>query len=163
LKDYNQAIVWLNNTLSQAISGNAASYYGEIADNNERKGAYKNAVLAYQKGLQFREDPAIYTAMADLYGTQLKDKATAAKYYKMAAAAYQKSIPETSNPMNYYILANLLDARLKDTASAIKYYKKFLESKPPKMQQDFINYTQSRINQLQNKTTAASAGQHTSQ
>lgn len=166
LKDYKAAIVWLNNSLTQAISANAASYYGEIADNNERMNQSKKAVAAYQKGLQFREDPAIYTALADLYATKLNDKATATKYYKMAAASYQKMLlpaNDTGNPMNIYMLANIFDAQLKDTASAIKYYKKFLEAKPAKSQQNFINYTQSRIDQLQNKTTAASNGQHTSQ
>ncbi|MES2274645.1 MAG: hypothetical protein V4592_01400 [Bacteroidota bacterium] len=163
LKDYNQAIVWLNNTLAQAISGNTASYYGEIADNSEKQGAYKKAALAYQKGLQFRDDPAIYSALADLYGTKLNDKVLAAKYYKLAAATYQKMLPVSGNPMNYYLLASLLDARLKDTVNAVKYYKKYLEAKPAKTQKEFINYTQSRIDQLQNKTTAASSGQHTSQ
>ncbi|QKJ30003.1 hypothetical protein HQ865_09620 [Mucilaginibacter mali] len=163
LKDYKSSIVWLNSALKQGITGNASAYYGEIADNNEKMDQSKKAVLAYQKGLQFREDPAIYTALADLYATKLNDKVTAAKYYKMAVASYQKMIPDNGNPMNIYMLANIFDAQLKDTASAIKYYKKFLDAKPSKSQQNFINYTQSRIGQLQNKTTAASSGQHTSQ
>lgn len=148
LKDYNQSIKWMNNALAQAISANVSSYYGEIADNNDLMGKYTKAIAAYQKALQFNEDPNIYTALADLYSNKLKNNAQAKLYYKKAVAAYQKQIQIMGTPMDYYMLAGLYDAQLKDTANAVKYYKKFLASKHSAKQQQFVNYTQSRINQL---------------
>lgn len=151
LKDYNQSVIWINNALAQAISPNTSAYYGEVADNNEKMKLYKKAIAAYQKALQFKEDPAIYYAMATLYEIQLKDKATAKVYYKKAAAGYQKDIQVNATPMTYYSLANLYDTQLKDTANAVKYYKKYLDAKPPQKEQNYVFYTKSRIDQLQPK------------
>lgn len=147
LKDYKNTILMLNNSLAQAISPNTSSYYGEIADSNEKLGLTKKALQAYQKGLQFKDAPTIYQALGDLY-TKLNDKTNATKYYRLAAQAYQKNIPY-STPMAIYSLANLYDSQLKDTANAIKYYKKYLEAKPSQQQQQYVLYTHSRINQLQ--------------
>ena len=105
-------------------------------------------MAAYQKALQFNETPDIYTALADLYSKKLKNQAQAKIYYKKAAATLQKQIQIMGTPMDYYTLAALYDVQLKDTANAVKYYKKFLASKPSAKQQQFIIYTQSRINQL---------------
>jgi tetratricopeptide (TPR) repeat protein len=138
----------MNNALAQAISVNVAAYYGEIADDNNLSGKYSQALAAYQKALQFNEDPDIYTALADLYSNKLKNKVQAKFYYKKAVAALQKQIQTMRTPMDYYTLAALYDVQLKDTANAVKYYKKFLASKPRAKQQQYITYTQSRINQL---------------
>lgn len=150
LKDNKNAIVWMAKAIDLGISPNIAAYYGEIADNNEHLINYKKAIAAYQKGLQFNEDPLIYEALANLY-TKLKDKANATLYYKKAALAYQKDIQANTNPMALYSVANIYDDKLKDTANAIKYYKKYLDAKPSEKQQTYIVYTQSRINQLQVK------------
>jgi len=147
LKDYHAAITLLNKALTQAISFNTSSYYAEIADSNEKLGQTKKAMQAYHKGLQFKDDPAIYNAIGDLY-TKLKDKADASKYYRLAAQAYQKTLPYSS-AIAIYTLASLYDAQLKDTANAIKYYRKYLDTKPPLQQKQFIDFTQSRIGQLQ--------------
>lgn len=148
LKDYKQSINWMNNAIAQAISVNVFTYYGEIGDNNGLMAKYDQAIAAYQKALQFNEDPAVYIALGDLYANKIKNKAQAKLYYKKAAAAYQKQIQISDEPMSYYSLADLYDTQLKDTANAVKYYKKFLSSKPSAKQKQFINYTQSRINQL---------------
>jgi tetratricopeptide (TPR) repeat protein len=151
LKDYNQAIIMMNAAITQSISGNVYTYYGEIADNNEKLVKYKNAIASYQKALLFKDDPEIYYALALLYDNKLKDKATATKYYRLAAGAYAKKVMYTNNPMTYYSLANIYDTQLKDTANAIKFYKKYLDAKPTEKQQSYILYTKSRIDQLQTK------------
>lgn len=150
LKDYNNSIKMLNKTLQMAISANTASYYGEIADNNEKLNNGRKAVLAYQKALQFDEGSSFYLALANIYEKR-KDITSAKKYYKLALQAYQKEAAY-GKPMDYYTMANLYDQQLKDTANAIKFYKKYLESNPPQKQQnEYILYTQDRINHLQNK------------
>lgn len=151
LKDNQNAITWMSKAIDEGISPNIAAYYGEIADSDERMSVYKKALATYQKALQFKDDPLIYAAIANLYDTKLKNKALAAVYYKKAALAYQKELQDNGSPMAYYTLANLYDTHLKDTLSAIKYYKKYLAAKPSEKQQPYIVYTKSRINQLQTK------------
>lgn len=151
LKDYNSSINMLNETLHMAISENTAAYYGEIADNNEQLNNNPKAIQAYQKALQFNEDHSYYLALANVYEKR-KDAVNAKRYYKLALQAYQKESAVNAQPMNFYTMANLYDQQLKDTANAIKFYKKYLESNPPQKQQNqFILYTQDRINHLQNK------------
>lgn len=150
LKDYNNSIKWLDKTLHMAISSNTGAYYGEIADNNEKLNNNSKAVLAYQKALQFNEGSSFYLALANIYEKR-KDAVNAKKYYKLALQAYQKEAMYGQS-MDYYTIANLYDQQLKDTANAIKFYKKYLESKPSQKQENqYILYTQDRINHLQNK------------
>ncbi|RFZ84697.1 hypothetical protein DYU05_03555 [Mucilaginibacter terrenus] len=104
LKDNKQAIVFLNKAITDGISPSIASYYGEIADSNEKLIRYKKAIAAYQKALQFDE-----------------------------------------NPMLYYSLANLYETYLKDKPSAVRYYKKYLATKPPLVQKDYIAYATSQV------------------
>jgi tetratricopeptide (TPR) repeat protein len=82
LKDNLQAVNFMNKAISQGISPNIATYYGEIAESNEQLEKHTKAVQAYVKGLQFNEDPTIYYLLANLYDTKLKDKKNAIKYYK---------------------------------------------------------------------------------
>lgn len=87
LKDQNWAITYFNKAIADGISPSIASYYGEIADSNEKTKKYKKAVEAYQKGLQFDAYPMLYYTLANLYETNLKDKKNAVKYYKKYLAA----------------------------------------------------------------------------
>jgi tetratricopeptide (TPR) repeat protein len=82
IKDQPMAIFYLEKAISDGISPNTASYYGEVADSNEKLFKYKKAVTAYQKSLQFEETPLIYYSLANLYDSNLKDKKSAVKYYK---------------------------------------------------------------------------------
>jgi len=82
LKDHKMAITMLESAVKDGISPSIASYYGEIADSDEKLSRYKKASLAYQKGLQFDESPMLYYSLANLYDTHLKDKKNAVKYYK---------------------------------------------------------------------------------
>jgi tetratricopeptide (TPR) repeat protein len=87
LKDHKRAIEFLEKAIKDGISTSIASYYGEIADSDEKLFKYKKAVLAYQKGLQFEESPMIYYSLASLYEVNLRDNKTAAKYYKKYLAS----------------------------------------------------------------------------
>ena len=82
LMDYPKSVENLAKAVEVGISPNIASYYGEIADANEKQTKLKKAALAYQKALQFKEDPIIYYLLANLYDTKLKDKKDAVVYYK---------------------------------------------------------------------------------
>jgi len=97
LKDQPMAIFYLSKALGEAISPNTASYYGEIADSNEKLFKYKKAITAYQKSLQFEETPLIYYSLANLYDSNLKDKKTAVKYYKK----YLALKPPVNKQKNY--------------------------------------------------------------
>ncbi|RWY50908.1 tetratricopeptide repeat protein [Mucilaginibacter gilvus] len=87
LKDHKRAIAFLEKAINDGISTSIASYYGEIADSDEKLSKYKKAVLAYHKGLQFEESPMIYYSLASLYEVNLKDNKTAATYYKKYLAS----------------------------------------------------------------------------
>ena len=82
LKDQNWAIAYFNKAIEDGISPSIASYYGEIADSNEKLKRYRNASAAYQKALQFDAYPMLYYSLASLYDSNLKDKRNAVKYYK---------------------------------------------------------------------------------
>ncbi|WP_428330993.1 tetratricopeptide repeat protein [Mucilaginibacter sp.] len=87
LKDNAQLIHCMKMAIFLSISPNVASYYGEMAGSEENLTHYKKAVQAYTKALQFSEDPTLYYLLANLYDTELKDKANAIKYYKKYLAA----------------------------------------------------------------------------
>ncbi|TWR31620.1 hypothetical protein FPZ43_03875 [Mucilaginibacter pallidiroseus] len=87
LKDQNWAIYYLNKAIVDGISPNIASYYGEIADSNEKKKRFKKAIESYQKAFQFDAYPMLYYSLASLYESELKDRVNAAKYYKKYIAA----------------------------------------------------------------------------
>lgn len=81
LNDPKQCIYFLKQSIFQGISPNIATYYGEIADADEKLNMYKKAALAYQKALQFSESPILYYLLANLYDNKLKDKKNARIYY----------------------------------------------------------------------------------
>ena|GEM_PF-6894025 len=72
-----------------------SSYYSEKGDSYDRLHQLKNAVQAYQKSLLYKPDPITYYALATLYDTELKNKATAIKYYKKYLASKPKETQKT--------------------------------------------------------------------
>jgi tetratricopeptide (TPR) repeat protein len=86
LKDQKWAIDYFEKAIDDGISPSIASYYGEIADSNERLRKYNKAALAYQKALQFDAYPMLYYSLASLYDSELKDRENAVKYYKLYLA-----------------------------------------------------------------------------
>lgn len=87
LNDQKQCINLLNQSIFQGLSPNIATYYGEIADSEEKLVRHKKAAVAYQKALQFAETPILYYLLANLYDTKLKDKRNALIYYKKFLAS----------------------------------------------------------------------------
>ncbi|GGG99685.1 tetratricopeptide repeat protein [Mucilaginibacter phyllosphaerae] len=100
LKDQNMAIFYLQKTIKEAISPNTASYYGEIADSNEKLKRYQKAATAYQKSLQFDQTPVIYYALATLYDTSLNNRRSAVLYYKKYLAV-KPPADKQKNYINY--------------------------------------------------------------
>lgn len=83
LHDQNKAIVYLNKAIKEAISSNVDSYYSEMGDSYEKIHELSKAVNAYQKSLLYDDKPMItYYVLANLYDSELKNKANAAKYYR---------------------------------------------------------------------------------
>jgi tetratricopeptide (TPR) repeat protein len=94
-----EAISYFNKAIKEAISENASSYYGEMADSFDKLHQLNNAVNAYQKSLLYGVMPLTYYALANLYDTGLKNKTLALKYYKK----YLKSQPpENQKPYTAY-------------------------------------------------------------
>jgi tetratricopeptide (TPR) repeat protein len=84
----------------------------------------------------------------DIYYNEIAEIHDINKQYKITAAAYQKSLFFKELDIIFYTLANLYDKDLKDKKSAIKYYQKYLISKPPVKQQEYVLYVQSRLKEL---------------
>jgi tetratricopeptide (TPR) repeat protein len=83
LHDQDMAIVYLNKAIKEAISSNVDSYYSEMGDSYEKIHQLSKAVNAYQKSLLYNNKPIItYYLLANLYDSELKNKANAAKYYR---------------------------------------------------------------------------------
>ncbi|MDO3640979.1 tetratricopeptide repeat protein [Mucilaginibacter sp. L3T2-6] len=87
LNDQRLCIEMLDKSISEGISPNIATYYGEIADSHEKLLQHKKAALAYQKALQFSESPTLYYLLASLYDSKLKDKKKALAYYRKYLAS----------------------------------------------------------------------------
>lgn len=83
LRDQDKAIAYLNKAIKEAISSNVDSYYSEMGDSYEKIHELNKAVNAYQKSLLYSNKPMItYYILANLYDSELKNKAIAAKYYR---------------------------------------------------------------------------------
>lgn len=107
---------------------------------------YNKAIDYYEQTLQHsiaENTWDYYSELADTYQTTYK--------FKIAAANYQKSLFFQDNSKVIYTLAYLYDNNLKDKCNALKYYKKYLDSKPPAKDKDYINYVQSRVKVLSKK------------
>jgi len=89
LGQQNLAIDYFNKAIKEAVSPNVSSYYGEMADTYDQLHQPKKAVSNYQKGLLYGIMPLSYYSIANLYDTELKNKALAVTYYKK----YIKSNP----------------------------------------------------------------------
>ena len=82
LGDNNQAAVYFEKAIKDAISPNVNSYYSEMADSYDQLHQLKKAANAYQKSLLYGEMSLTYYSLANLYDTELKNKGLALKYYK---------------------------------------------------------------------------------
>ncbi len=101
LKKQSIAIAYFDKAIKEALSGNVNSYYGEMADSYDQMHLAKRAAGAYQKSLLYGAMPLTYYALANLYDTELKNKALAKRYYKK----YLSSSSERSGHASYVAYA----------------------------------------------------------
>ena len=82
LGNQGMAVVYFDKAIKEALSVNVNSYFSEMADSYDQLHQLKKAVNAYQKSLLYGVMPLTYYALANLYDTELKNKASAIRYYK---------------------------------------------------------------------------------
>jgi tetratricopeptide (TPR) repeat protein len=83
LKNQGKAIFYFNKAIKEAISSNVDSYYSEMGDSYDKLHQLRSAVSAYQKSLLYDTKPVItYYLLANLYDSELKNRANAIRYYK---------------------------------------------------------------------------------
>ena len=82
LKNNKLAIEYFEKAIKESISGNAAAYYGEMADTFDVMGLPKKAVSTYQKSLLYGFLPLSYYSIAWLYDSKLKNKSLALSNYR---------------------------------------------------------------------------------
>lgn len=90
LKDYNNAAIYAQKTIDEAISDHTTLYYAALAGIYESKNQYNDAVTAYKRGLTFGTSNIIYYRLGLLYDLNLKQPKNAATYYQM----YLKNRPD---------------------------------------------------------------------
>jgi tetratricopeptide (TPR) repeat protein len=86
----------------------------------------------------------------DAYYGEMADSYSRIKNNHKALLSYQKALEFAQKPLTLYAIANLYDTALKNRKSALRYYKKYLASKPPAKQHNYIAYSQGRISFLSN-------------
>lgn len=141
LKNYDLCISTFQ-MMEQTKTSNETSYY-YTAMSYKALGKQAQAVTYLDKAIEQAVSPNV-----DSYYSEKGDSYQRLHKLKDAVAAYQKSLLYDVKPITYYALASLYDADLKNKHQAKKYYQKYLKSKPPEKQQTFINYSKSRIAQL---------------
>ena len=104
-----------------------------------------NAILFMNNAINQGISPNISSYYGEIADSEIK-----LLKYKKAANAYAKGLQFSESPVIYYLLANLYDTKLKDKRNALSHYKKYLASKPPVKQQNYIEFSKSRITQLKN-------------
>lgn len=82
VKDYNNAVAYLQKTIKEAVSPSTASYYGLLGDSFENINKNEEAIKAYTKGLDFENDGSLLYNIALVYETKLNDKKNAISYYE---------------------------------------------------------------------------------
>jgi len=94
VKDYNNAVIYLQKTIKEAVSPSTASYYGLLGDSFENVNKNEEANKSYKKGLDFENDGSLLYNIALVYETKLNDKKNAINYYEQ----YLKTIDKDKQP-----------------------------------------------------------------
>jgi tetratricopeptide (TPR) repeat protein len=128
----------------------------DISDMEQNETSFYIAALAY-KALKRQTEATQYLArainagispnIADYY-SEMADSFETLKNFKMAVFAYNKALQFDEKPLNYYLLATLYDTELKNKKMARLYYKKYIASDPPKKEEKYLAYAESRVNTL---------------
>ncbi|WP_316840334.1 tetratricopeptide repeat protein [Pedobacter gandavensis] len=82
IKDYKNAVKYLEYTIKAAISKKTSSYYGLLGDSYESLDKNDLANTAYKRGLLFDNNGSLYYNIALVYETKLNDKKNAINYYQ---------------------------------------------------------------------------------
>ncbi|NIF06166.1 hypothetical protein F3J23_12015 [Chryseobacterium sp. Tr-659] len=90
LKDYDNAAIYAQKTINEAISEHTTLYYAALAGIYEAKNQYNDALTAYKRGLTFGTSNIIYYRLGLLYDLNLKQPKNAATYYQL----YLKNKPD---------------------------------------------------------------------
>ncbi|MGN7707014.1 tetratricopeptide repeat protein [Chryseobacterium sp. 22543] len=90
LKDYNNAAIYAQKTIDEAVSDHTTLYYAALAGIYEAKSQYNDALTAYKRGLTFGTSNIIYYRLGLLYDLTLKQPKNAVTYYQM----YLKNHPD---------------------------------------------------------------------
>ncbi|WP_443944148.1 tetratricopeptide repeat protein [Pedobacter sp. AW1-32] len=90
LKNQQKATEYALKTIDAGISTNTSSYYGLLGLVYEEREKLPQALAAYKKGLQFKQNPSLYYRLAIYYDTKLKQEKKAQSYYNL----YLKSKPD---------------------------------------------------------------------
>lgn len=90
LKDYDNAALYAQKTIDEAISDHTILYYAALAGIYEAKSQYNDALAAYKRGLTFGPSNIIYYRLGLLYDLNLKQPKNAVTYYQM----YLKNTPD---------------------------------------------------------------------
>lgn len=90
LKDYNNAAIYAQKTIDEAISDHTTLYYAALAGIYEDKNQYNEALESYKRGLTFGQSNIIYYRLGLLYDLNLKQPKNAVSYYQL----YLKNKPD---------------------------------------------------------------------
>lgn len=102
IKDYKNAIPYLQKAIKEGISPAIATYYGLLGDSFEMTSKNDAANAAYKKGLQFENNGTLLYNIALLYETRLNDKKNAINYYEQ----YLKTIDPVKLPRQVIFIKN---------------------------------------------------------
>lgn len=83
LRDYKNAILYLNKSITAGVSPKTASYYGLLGESYEGTGQNNEAIAAYKRGLLFENNGSLYYNLALMYENKLNDKKNAIANYNL--------------------------------------------------------------------------------
>jgi len=105
LKDYSNAIPYLQNAIKEGVSPLVASYYGLLGDSFENVNKNEDANKAYKKGLDFENDGSLLYNIALVYETKLNDKKNAISFYEQ----YLKTVNKEQQPKLIKFINNKIE------------------------------------------------------
>ena len=106
VRDYKNAVVYLQKAIKEGVSPLVASYYGLLGDSFENLSKNEDANKAYKKGLDFENDGSLLYNIALVYETKLNDKKNAISYYEQ----YLKTIDKAKQPK----LVKFINTKIED-------------------------------------------------
>ena len=105
VKDFKNAIPYLEKAIKEGISPKIATYYGLLGDSYEGVNQNETANKAYKKGLQFENNGSLLYNIALVYETKLNDKKNAVNYYDQ----YLKTINPKEQPKLISFIKNKIE------------------------------------------------------